>query len=82
MNDLYLVYIRDPVPDQSPMFGGVELEPGLYLVRTEQTRSQLYHAIKRELSPATLLVAPLSGMPKFKGMKKHATKDSAALVTR
>lgn len=83
MTDLYLVYVRDPVPEQSPLFGnGVELEPGLYLVRTEQTRSRLYHAIKRELSPAILLVAPLSGLPKFKGMRKHATKDSAALVAR
>lgn len=82
MNDLYLVYIRDPVPDQSPLFCGVELEPGLYLVRTEQTRSELYHAIKRKLLPARLLVASLSGMPKFKGMRKHATKDSAALLTR
>lgn len=81
MTNLYLVYVRDPVPEQAPLFGGVELEPGLYLVRTEQTRSRLYHAIKRELSPAILLVAPLSGMPKFKGMRKHATKNFAALVT-
>jgi len=82
MTYLYLVYVRDPVPEQSPLAGGVELEPGLYLVRTEQTRSELYHAIKRKLSPAILLVAPLSGMPKFKGMRRHASKDSAALVAR
>ena len=82
MNDLYLVYVRDPVPEQSPLFGGVELEPGLYLVRSELTRSRLYHAIKRELSPAILLVAPLGGMPKFKGMRKYPTKDSAGPLTR
>ena len=59
MTDLCLVYVRDPVPEQSPLFGGVKLEPEFYLVRTEQTRSRLYHAIKRELSPELLLVAAL-----------------------
>lgn len=74
MTDLYLVYVRDTFPEQSPLLGGVELEPGLYLVRTEQTRSQLYHAIKRRVLPSVLLVAPLSDLPKFKGMRAGATK--------
>lgn len=79
MTDLYLVYIRDPVPETSPLIGGVELEPGLYLFRSEQTRSQLYHAIKRRVSPRVLLVAPLSGLPKFKGMRAGSTKAMGAL---
>ena len=74
MTVLYLVYVRDPVPETSPLIGGVELEPGLYLVRTEQTRSQLYHAIKQRVSPNALLVAPLNDLPKFKGMSAGATK--------
>jgi hypothetical protein len=79
MTELYLVYVRDPVPETSPLVGGVELEPGLYLVRTEQTRSQLYHAIKRRVSPNVLLVAPLSDLPKFKGMRAGVTKAVGAL---
>lgn len=74
MTDLYLVYARDPAPETSRLIGGVELEPGMYLVRTEQSRSQLYHAIKRRVSPGVLLVAPLSDLPKFKGMGAGATK--------
>jgi hypothetical protein len=74
VTDLYLVYVRDPAPGMSPLIGGVELEPGLYLVRTDQTRSQLYHAIKRRVSPSVLLVAPLSDLPKFKGMRQGAAK--------
>lgn len=69
MTDLYLVYVRDPVPEQSPLFGGVDLGPRLYLVRIEQTLSQLYHSIKRRLSPRVLLVAPLRDLPDFKGMR-------------
>ncbi len=79
MTDLYLVIIREPVPETSPLIAGVELEPGLYLVRTKQTRSQLYHAIKRRVSPSVLLVAPLSDFPKFKGMRNGAAKAIGGL---
>ena len=75
MSDLYLVYIRDEVPEEPYPIDAVELDRGLYLVRTEQTRSQLYHAIKRRVSPAVLLVAPLSDLPKYKGMRRGAAKD-------
>lgn len=81
MNGLYLVYIRkaeleaDGVAD-----GAVELDVGLYLVNTSKTRSQLYHAIKRRLSPLQLLVAPLAELPKFKGMKRGATKEANEML--
>jgi hypothetical protein len=82
MTDLYLVYVRHPVPEKSSLIGGVELEPGLYLVRTEQTRSQLYHSIKRQFDPDRLLVAPLLDLPKFKGMNAGVTQAARRLGER
>ncbi len=49
------------------------LEPGLFMVRSERSLSKLYHAVKRQLPRDTaLLVAPLAGAPKFKGMAPGA----------
>ena len=49
------------------------LSDGLFLVRSERTLSRLYHAIKHQLPEGTaLIVAPLEGSPKFKGMAKGA----------
>lgn len=79
MSDLYLVYVRGPMPDTKDGFDAVELEQDLYLVRTDQTRSQLYHSIKRRLAPERLLVAPLAGLPKFKGMKPGVTRKVGML---
>ena len=70
---LYLVYVETsttPPPDPAPDL--VALAPGLYLTESAQTRSQLYHALKRRLAPGRLLVAPLAGDPKFKGMRAGA----------
>ncbi len=69
---LYLVHIDIDIdgarhPDPSPDL--VELAPGLYLTESSRTRSQVYHAIKRRFEPRRLLVAPLAGDPKFKGMQ-------------
>ena len=51
------------------------LEPGLFLVRSERTLSRVYHAVKRQLPADTaLLVAPLAGAPKFKGMAAGALR--------
>ena len=74
MSTLYLVYARGPFTDLADVDGAVELDEGLYVIRNSQTRSQLYHAVKRRLSPDTLLVAPLSDLPKFKGMKDGSTR--------
>ena len=79
MKTLYLIYTPDVTDDAPAIEGSVELMDGLYLIRTEQTRSQLYHAIKRKLDPNRLLVAPLSDPPKFKGMNAGATKAARGL---
>ena len=51
------------------------LRDGLYLVQTDETRSKIYHRIKRHLAPdAGLLMAPLADAPKFKGMEPGALK--------
>ena len=67
---LYLVHLDTDVarhPEPSPDL--VELAPGLYLTESTRTRSQVYHAIKWRFEPQRLLVAPLAGDPKFKGMQ-------------
>lgn len=74
MTTLCLIYAPDVAVHACAIEGSVELMQGLYLIRTEQTRSQLYHAIKRRFDPERLLVAPLSDLPKFKGMNAGTTK--------
>ena len=67
---LYLVHLDIDVarhPDPAPDL--LELTPGLYLTESARTRSQVYHALKRRFGPRRLLVAPLAGDPKFKGMR-------------
>ena len=50
------------------------------LVQTAQSRSRLYHGLKRQLPDgAPLLVAPLSEAPKFKGMREGALKAARRL---
>jgi len=46
----------------------------LYLVKTGQTRSQLFHSLKRRFDPVRLLVAPMAQAPKFKGMAPGVQK--------
>jgi hypothetical protein len=70
---LFLVYVEtrtSPHPDPAPDL--VALAPGLYLTESAQTRSRLYHALKRRLDPVRLMVAPLADDPKFKGMHAGA----------
>lgn len=77
---LYIVYFagaQAPVETDSPDI--YRLDEGVYLVQTDQTRSQLYHAIKRRTHPEKLLVAPLADDPKFKGMEEGALKWLRAL---
>ena len=56
-----------------------KLADGLWLVRSELTRSKLYHRIKWQLPEGTaLLCTPLGdepdGWPKFKGLSSGAGK--------
>ncbi|HTI34909.1 MAG TPA: hypothetical protein VL422_14620 [Miltoncostaea sp.] len=46
----------------------IHLAPGLYLVRTDLTRSRLDHLVKRKTGGASLFVGRLAGTPKFTGM--------------
>lgn len=73
---LFAVYIKGVTSD----FGALEshdivaLADDLFLVRTTQTQSELYHAIKRRVSPRQLFVGALSQAPKLKGMAEGSTK--------
>lgn len=75
-DDLFVVYLdvtSDPDATlESPSTR--KLAPGLYLVRSNETRSKLYHQIKCSLRPEALFVARLDGDPKFKGMEAGALK--------
>ncbi|WP_416193759.1 hypothetical protein [Nitrobacter sp. TKz-YC01] len=80
MSDLYIVYVVGQNVDMVDDPDVVVLDDGLYLVRSGQTRSQLYHVIKRRTSPDQLLVAPLADLPKFKGMKSGSLEKARRLA--
>lgn len=76
---LYLVWLDGaegevPEPGETDDPALMALGDGLFLVRTDETRSQLYHAVKHRARPSKLLVAPLDGPPKFKGLAAGALK--------
>ncbi|WP_394003704.1 hypothetical protein ACF3M1_02710 [Luteimonas sp. WGS1318] len=72
---LYLVHLEiDGAIDASVAADSVQLAPGLHLVESTATRSQLYHRIKRRHAPDRLLVAPLTEPPKFMGMAPGALR--------
>ncbi|TIX50461.1 hypothetical protein [Alteraurantiacibacter aquimixticola] len=82
MTDLYLLWF-DPEADEpeSLDFHGDAhvLADGFWMVRSDLTRSKLYHRIKWQLpDDAALLLAPLDdsrdGWPKFKGLAEGALK--------
>ena len=82
MTQIYIVIVDSDVtsaPEASEDL--VILDQGLYLVRTSQSRSELYHAVKRRLAPRKLVVAPLSDMPKFKGLAPRSTTFARRLFT-
>ncbi len=59
---------------EGPWDDAVLLRPGLLLLATDATRSEVYHALKHHLPPGTaLLVAPLADAPKMKGMADGTT---------
>lgn len=68
----YLVFVAGHDAEPAEGSAVIALTEGLYVIRTDQTRSQLYHALKRRLKPIQLLVAPLSEAPKFMGMRPGA----------
>ena len=70
---LYLV-LSDKLDDTTT--AGVErfrFRDDVMLVVTGQTRSRLYHDVKKQVGrDAELLVCPVDGEPKFKNMNKGA----------
>lgn len=70
---LYLVRFEGDDPPDGIADEAVRLAPGLWLAHSEETRSGIYHRVKRLLPAGTpLLVAPLADHPKFKGMAPGA----------
>lgn len=68
---VYLAYSGDGIdPDaEGPWEEIVALDPSLAFVRSDLHRSAVYHALKDTLpTGASLLVAELDEVPKFKGM--------------
>jgi hypothetical protein len=76
---LFLVSIR---PDRGLLDGEqdmVRLAEGLHICLTTRSRSRLYHDVKARARPDQLLVAPLLGLPKFKGMEPGAATAVARM---
>ena len=79
---LYLIWFDSPegLPDGMNFHGDAQrLADGVWMIRSELSRSKLYHRIKWQLPEETpLLAAPLQddrdGWPKFKGMESGALK--------
>jgi len=73
---LYLGWVEgddvDEVPE-GPWEDGFVLRPGLLLLRSGQSRSEVYHGLKWSVPEGrALLVAPLAEDPKGKGMAPGA----------
>lgn len=73
---LYLVYLKGATdPDQiHAVTEAFHLNDYLYLARSDQPQSKLYHAIKHQTNPKSLLLADLAAHPKFKGMTEGSLK--------
>ena len=79
---LYLLWFDSPggLPDGFDFHGDAHvLASDLWLIRSDISRSKLYHRIKWQLPADTpILLAPLDdnreGWPKFKGMEAGALK--------
>lgn len=67
----FLVFM-DPEPDHPLEPPAAALGCGLHVCVTGLTRSRLYHRLKAHHRPIRLLVAPLSDLPKFKGLAPGA----------
>lgn len=67
---LYVVHLSGAGDATAAMaaLDAIALSPALFLVRSDLTRSRLYHLVKREAAPESLLVGRLAERPKFTGM--------------
>ncbi|NDV86506.1 hypothetical protein GTW51_07310 [Aurantimonas aggregata] len=71
---LYLVIAEGgaSLADLAGELDAFALAPTMLLVRTGETRSRLYHFVKRRVAPERLVVAGLDEAPKFKGFAPGA----------
>lgn len=70
---LYLIYCEQPAPVNGWEIAGCifRASDDICLLRTTLSRSRVYHTVKRQIeAPVRLLIAPLSGDPKFMGMAR------------
>jgi hypothetical protein len=67
---LWVVYLDGggDVEEAMAELDSIALSPRLFLVRSDLTRSRLYHLVKRQTGPDALLVGRLAERPKFTGM--------------
>ena len=81
MSDLFLVYLEAPQTPLDPdeFAEARRLTERLFLIRSSETRSRVYHAVKHATRPDALLVTRCDGDPKFKGMEAGALKWLRAL---
>lgn len=74
---LYVAWDESATVDAStegPWADLVVLRPGLLVVDTEASRSELYHGLKGLLPPGTpLMVAPLADEPKLSRLAEGST---------
>ncbi len=80
MTSAFLIYLDPDDRSLSRMTAAVRLKAGIYVLRSDLTRSRVYHKVKALTEPATLLVAPLQDKPKFKGMDAGALKALQVLL--
>jgi hypothetical protein len=76
----FLVFL-EPEPEEPLELPSAALGGGLHVCLTGLTRSRLYHRLKARYRPDRLLVAPLSGLPKFKGLAPGALAALRQLST-
>lgn len=68
---LYLAWVDDEVDEvpDGPWEDGFVLRSGLLLLRSDDSRSAVYHAVKWSLPEGrAVVVAPLADAPKAKGV--------------
>jgi hypothetical protein len=68
---LWLAWVDDDLDEvpEGPWEDGFVLRPGLLLLRSDESRSVVYHAVKWSVPEGrSVLVAPLADEPKAKGV--------------
>ncbi len=80
---VYLAWTSEPPEDlDGPWVEARRIAPGLLLLESEQTLSEVYHALKWALPDrAEIIVAPVDRTPKSRGMAPGTTSWLRARTT-